>query len=212
MPGHTLYNSEHDTPYDSYAQFVSSLRSQFDSIIACIHVNDVRKGHWPIAFEDVGIPWVTGADSFDQNSLIRMSMLFKRFEFMTTNSLGSHIPYAAYFGSKVSICGPKAEVKESDMTEVLHYRENPHLLRYIFSASREYLEGTDSPFLVSPSEAVQRTEFGQVTLGVSAKKKPHEVAELLGWNSVGRAELMLRHTLSRGYGIPRRILRRLNIY
>jgi hypothetical protein len=209
MPGHTLYNNDHHTPYQAYAEYIASMRARFETVVTCLHANDVAKNRWAPAFEAVGIPWVRGADSFDRNSLLRVVSLMKQFEFVTSNALGSHIPYAAYFGAKTSLAGPRASVDAADMRNARLYKENPELLAFTLSATQEFLKRGESPFQVNPWDAVEQIEFGKSALGLDARRSPGEVARLLGWNLTGRAELAVRSSLAWAGGVPGRVWQRL---
>ena len=210
MPSHTLFNTNPNMPFDEYAQSISSYYSEFETIVACIHINDVRKGYWPAAFEKVNIPWVAGADSHDGNALVRVACLFSLFEFMTANALGSHIPYATYFGCKPSVAGPIAEHKTSDFHGVPWYDRNRKALHYGRISKEKYLKGPRNPdFFVEPTQAKIHLRFAEQALGVDCRKSPEEVANLLGWNKAGQAELRIRRTLRQSLNRSVSIIRRL---
>lgn len=211
MPTHSLYNTQHDWPYDAYARYISTLRSEFKTIVACIHLNDVRKGHWPEAFEKMDIPWVRGAGSDDGNAYKRMAVIFKSFEYMTTNATtGSHIVYASYFGCKVSVAGHKAKYLPSDFRGVPWYDRNQRAVRYNHMSMDRYLTGPRNPdFFLEPTKAEKNVEFAEKMLGLDCLRSPREVAGFLGWNLTGQIELRVRNTLKRGVSGSRRVGRKL---
>jgi hypothetical protein len=211
MPTHSLYNTQHDWPFDAYAKYINTFRSEFKTIVACIHMNDVRKGHWPEAFEKMDIPWVRGADSSDGNAYNRMAVIFKSFEYMTTNATtGSHILYASYFGCKVSVAGPKAKYLPDDFRGVPWYDRNQKAMRYNHISMEKYLKCRRDPdFFLEPTEAGKNVEFAKKMLGLDCRRSPREVADLLGWNLAGQIELRVRKTLKRGITLPGKVGRKL---
>ena len=58
-----------------------------------------------IRLNELKIPWITGAWLNDINALQRIRNLFSQFDYLITNSVGSHIPYAGYCGCKILMLG-----------------------------------------------------------------------------------------------------------
>ena len=182
MPPHSLGHTTHNWPFEEYAQVVSQLKTQFKRVAACIHPSCVENGLWFKQMEDHGIPWVMGANSSDKNALERMQIIFRSFEFMTTNAIGSHLAYAAYCGAKVSIYGPYADFEEEDYARDTFYQSNLDLLKYKIENYRKAAVFQRYPqFFVNPRDAVLQYEFAAQELGADCKREPEEVAKLLGW-------------------------------
>ena len=183
MPPHSLPYTNHTWNEESYAKQINALRDDFDLIVVCLHYSCVEKKLWIDVFEKYNIPWVTGADAQDKNSLIRMYRLFNSFEFMTTNVIGSHVVYAAYCGCKVSIFGDYAEYNSEDYKDDPFYNRFPFLLEHnIRSSSKESIENLFPYLFLHPKEAKIRIKWAEEELGKANKVTFDELVKLLGWN------------------------------
>ena len=182
MPAHTLPYTEQRWDQEAYVAGIAELKKSFSTIIACVHSACVSHGYWTSLFERHGIPWVLGADSYDKNALIRMHTLFNSFEFVTTNSLGSHVAYAAYAGAKVSLFGSYAAPAYEDFRNDPSYKKYPALLEVHVEGLQEKVVRFYYPELfVSPIKATVRQDWGAEMVGAANKRSPREIARLLGW-------------------------------
>jgi hypothetical protein len=183
MPAHTLpYNKQH-WDQNAYVAEIVKLKPYFSSIVACIHGACVEHGYWIHEFERHGIPWVQGADSYDKNALRRMNVMFKSFEYMTTNSLGSHVAYAAYSGAKVSVFGPYAAPEIDNFSNDPFYKKYPELLRtYVENLQEDILKCHYPDLFSTPMEAIERRAWGAEMVGAAYRKDPQKIAALLGWS------------------------------
>jgi len=183
MPGHSLYYTGHNWNQKRYVQQISNLKPHFNTIVACLHSSCFSKEHWISEFQEHGIPCIRGADSYDKNSLLRMKTAFKSFEYMTTNTVGSHIIYAAHAGCKVSIYGDYGIYRKEDFQNDPLYKSDPDLLDFAIEFSSERSIKTKYPMLFAvPMESSARVEWGQKMTGFKYKRSPHEIASLLGWS------------------------------
>ena len=183
MPGHTLPYTDHQLDEKRYVDQIAELKPHFSAIIACLHSSCIAKGYWVTEFERHGIPWISGADTYDKNALVRMNIIFKSFEYMTTNIIGSHIAYAAYSGSKPSIYGDYASPSEKDYQNDPFYKESPELLTfYVENSKQEVIEKQYPELFITPMTATERRDWGREVTGAKYKRTPYEIAELLGWS------------------------------
>jgi len=183
MPSHSLPYTEHEWDQESYVKQIVHLKPYFSSIVACVHSACVQKGYWISEFEKNDIPWITGAHVDDKNALQRMRIIFNSFEYMTTNSLGSHIAYASYCGCKVSLYGSYSSCSENDCINDPFYKDNPDLLKKsVVFWGEEWARQNFQEFFVVPMEAMERQQWGESALGVKYKKPAKEIADLLGWS------------------------------
>ena len=110
-----------------------------------------------------------------------MQRIFRSFEYVVTDSIGSHVAYAAYCGCKVVLRNAT-----SDFTsEAVLYDNRPDWLKdeekRPRKSTKEYLQEI-APFLfVSMAEATQQIDWAEKELGLENKKSSEEIAELLGW-------------------------------
>ena len=168
---------------EEYATKIEKLKGEFDEILVCLSASCVESGNWKDAFESRGIPWVLGASIYDRNALPRMRRLFSSFAYMTSNTMGSHLAYAAYCGSRVSICGWQDLYTEEILNDEPYYKKYPEVLRKVLDFMQEDILSERFPFLFvdTPLHAKQNVEWAQVELGEKYKKQPEEMADLLGW-------------------------------
>ena len=183
MPGHTLDYTDHSWNRQAYVNEISALKPYFDPIVACIHPSCVSKGYWVEEFQKSGIPWIYGADVNDKNALLRIQCIFKSFEFMTTNTIGSHLAYAAYSGCKPSIYGDYVSHKYDDFKHDPFYQNYPELVEYVVRNSKEEKIRGQYPHLFKhPTDALECSGWGAEMVGKKNKKTPEEISEFLGWN------------------------------
>lgn len=182
MPAHTLSYIDSSYHRQEYVDQIAEFRKYFTDIVFCLYVDDYRKGDWIPILNQYGFPYLEGADSYDANSLWRMSMLFQGFEYVTTNSMGSHVVYASYFGCKVSVYGRYHEYSERDFVRDPFYAGKKDLLACALESQRLCVVSRRYPqFFVPPPEAVVTEEWGRKHVGEKHRRKPEEVAQLLGW-------------------------------
>ena len=183
MPGHTLPYTDHQWDQKTYVDQIVKLKPYFNSIVACVHSSCFAKGYWTPYFEKNGIPCIKGADTYDKNALLRLNCIFKSFEYVTTNTIGSHIAYAAYSGCKVSIYGDYCSPNKNDYRNDPYYQKYPGLLEYWIDQSQESVIRQHYPqFFTLPMDAIDTKKWGEAVTGAAFIKKPSEVAELLGWS------------------------------
>lgn len=183
MPGHTLPYTDHQWDQKTYVDQIVKLKPYFTSIVACVHSSCFAKGYWVPHFEKYGIPCIKGADTYDKNALLRLNCIFKSFEYMTTNTIGSHVAYSAYSGCKVSIYGDYCAPNKNDYRNDPYYQKYPELLEYWIDQSQESVIKKRYPeFFTIPMEATERKDWGAKVVGAAYKKEPQEIAELLGWS------------------------------
>jgi FkbM family methyltransferase len=197
MPTHSLDCTTLNSEFERYAEIIRSIQSHFVEVLVCVHPSCWRNGYWVSAFRKRGVRVIKGAFLEDRNALDRMSRLFSSFEYVTTNGLGSHIAYAAYFGAKVSIFGPYVEYSAQEFANDPFYRENPRLLEpAIRASSEEVVRQHYSELFCHPLEARQRIEWGQLQVGSANKVTAEEMRYLFGWTVFGRCAYNVRNGMS----------------
>lgn len=193
-PPHSLPWTDHCWTQHEYRDFVLELRKTFTTVAACVSKSCFEKKLWLDIFRDSGIPVIVGADSSDANSLYRMQRIFRSFEYMTTGCLGSHIPYAAYCGCKVSISGPFFEFRSEDFAKDPFYRENPDVLEAEIYRSSKRFALENYPFLFSnPGQATELKNWADEQLGVRHKLNAKQFANILGWDINPSKQSTKRH-------------------
>jgi len=182
MPPHSLPQVDIRSPEKEYIDYISDFKTKFSKIVFCLHQSCVENNHWISNLEKANIPWVIGASADDKNSLFRMQTLFRSFEYMTTNNIGSHVLYASYCGCKVSIAGPETEMKREYFKNDEVYKKYPYLLDVNLSSMKNALK--QFPFLfVNPDQAINYKKWANEEIGVKYRKDEHELRKLFGWDS-----------------------------
>jgi hypothetical protein len=197
MPGHSLPYTNPQLKEHNYVRQMADLRPYFSTIVACLHSSCFAKGLWISQLEKYGIPYIIGADSYDKNSLSRMNHIFKSFEYMTTNRIGSHVAYAAYSGCKVSIFGEYFPLTIEEYANDPHYRQYPDLMHYLIEKSQKRdIEKEFPELFVVPWEAPVRKDWGDEVVGKKHKRSPAKIAKLLGWSLkdqiIGHVKISIR--------------------
>jgi FkbM family methyltransferase len=204
MPAHSADYTTLNSNFQEYADAIASIRSSFSDVLVCVHPSCWRNGYWVDAFRKRGFTVIKGAFIEDRNALDRMSRLFLSFEYVTTNILGSHVAYAAYFGAKVSIFGSYVEYTNQDLVNDPFIREKPYLLELVIRASSEQFVRQHYPELFChPLDATQRVEWGHFEVGSDNKVTPEEMRYLFRWTVSSRVTDKLRRKLRSG--APKRV-------
>ncbi|MBK2297087.1 hypothetical protein [Francisella philomiragia] len=166
MPPHSVPHTEHTFDESLYVNEILKIKDHFDFIAVCIHSSCYKKGLWIESFRRVGIPIITGANADDEFGLIRMNRIFKHFEYMTTNTIGSHVLYATYTGCKVSIYSTYQTYSKQDFINDPIYTRLPFLLDYNLEQSEYSNINNKFPFLFTqPQLATQNIEWAEKEAG-----------------------------------------------
>ncbi|MDC0156174.1 hypothetical protein OAK38_00265 [Verrucomicrobia bacterium] len=165
------------TPYSA-----NELRERFSTVVACIGGFCVQKNNYLDIYENAAIPWVTGAWLHDAFALQRMRNLFCQFEYVATNAMGSHVPYAGFSGCKVSYYGKGHNRPREDYLSTPIYEKYPHLIDIVDEEQKIEVLRERYPFLFSDIEnSNQIKEWSNEVLGSKNKIPEQQVAELIGW-------------------------------
>lgn len=185
MPAHSLDYTKHDWKFEEYAQSIAEIRHDFADVLVCVHPSCWKNGYWVDAFRKRGFDLVQGASLFDRNALRRVRRLLSSFEYVTTNSLGSHVAYAAYLGAKVSIFGPYAEYKAEDFETDPLYNQYPYLVEpTIEVCSENAVRRHYDDMFCHPAEARMCVEWGRRQVGDDNKVTPAELRSAFRWRKI----------------------------
>lgn len=179
MPAHsTHYVSVDSNKSNDYIDFIESISSPFDLINVCLHQECINREIWINEFKKINIQYIVGANAYDLNSLQRIKALMSQFEFVTSNIIGSHIPYAAAFGAKVSISGPYFKQSKDNFLNDPFFKKRPHLIEYYLD--QESIVRKHYPFLFkhNPKDAKQHIEWGLEMIGYHNKITPNVMIDL----------------------------------
>ena len=199
MPPHSLEGVDSGWHEDSYVKKICALRKYYDHILVCVTSHCAKNGLWVKSFERAGIPWIEGAQGDDVHALQRMAFLFRSFETVTANTRGSQIPYAAYFGCRVSLWGTWEGLgkKDSTLNQPI-YRRFPEIVGHARMINDHKYNMRAFPFLFKhPSEAGKFRDWGRDLLGAKFKKEPEDLRNIFGWHSYQRVWNSLTKALTK---------------
>ena len=185
MPTHSLASDVLMPPCERYVEEIAQIKSRFDLVAACVSAYCIARNLWVPQFAEYGIPVVRGAGIADTNALNRMRSLFESFEYVTTDSYGSHVFYALYFGAKVSIWGAATPVFRENLLKDGGWAAYPDTIDALLS--EETIRNGEvylGPLRVDPWKAVQNVELGRAMLGHDSKLTPDELRVAFGWTAL----------------------------
>jgi hypothetical protein len=186
MPTHSLASDVLEPSNEQYVREVVSIKNRFDLVAACVSAHCIARGQWVPQFVEHGIQVIRGAGIDDLNALKRMRALFDSFEYMTTDSYGSHVYYALYFGVKVSIWGTATPVLRENVLSDAAWTPYPEAVDKLLSEEtdrkgEEYL----GPLRVDPWIGVRDVEGSKPMVGHDSKLSPDEMRAAFGWTRLG---------------------------
>lgn len=183
MPNHSSKFSKLSVDQESYIREIAALKKDFSSVVVSLHGSCVERNSWVPTLERYNISWIVGASTNDKNALRRMHTIFKSFEYVTTNIIGSHILYASYLGCKVFFYGQFSKTRKIDYLREPYYKKNPEILdkRMLFARKENY-EKLFPWLFVHPSQAVCNQPWAANLIGEVNKREAPEIAMLLGWS------------------------------
>jgi predicted O-methyltransferase YrrM len=192
MPSHSLSGIDYQVEEAKFIDMIKHLFPTFELIVCCIHRNDFDKNYWISSMKQKGIETLIGADDHDANTYFRIASLFSQVEYVITDSFGSHVAYASYFGCKVSIIENEyvsPEIQLNNWNNLLDsasfYKNNPELVEiYLKKFEREKIYKICYPFFYKPiREAKTQIEWASFQLGLQHIKTPIELRSIFGWGS-----------------------------
>ena len=206
MPAHGTRDIliETTTEYNKFIKYASSQRQYFEDVVVCMHKEDINNGYnekWIVN----GFKVVQGASIDDANALIRMHSLFSQFETVLSDSIGSHIVYAAASGVKISMIKPigwKFNIKGNQFFNEDEGRLGPE---------KDTLLGTDTWYIdynflfCDPVDAKTHIEWGKKQIGLENKLSPKELKKVLGWTHPRREFELLVYNGKRVVNKVRRV-------
>lgn len=189
MPTHSLASDVMLPSCEEYVREIASIQNRFSVVAACVSAYCLSKGLWAPQFADHGIASVRGAGIADANALRRIRTLFDMFEYVTTDSYGSHVFYALYCGAKVSIWGTATPVFRENVMKDGGWGPYPDAVDKLFSPETERnAEVFLGPLRVDPWKAIPGEDLGASMIGAACRLSPAEMRRLFGWTPLIRAQ------------------------
>jgi hypothetical protein len=199
MPTHSLASDVLVPTTEQYVREIASIKNMFDLVATCVSAHCIAKGLWTAQFEEQGIQVIRGAGLDDVNALKRMRALFDTFEYVTTDSYGSHVFYALYFGAKVSIWGTATPMLRENVLSDGAWTPYPEAVDKLFSEETDRkAEVYLAPLRVDPWLGVQNVDVTNSMVGHDHKLSPDEMRAVFGWTPlsmlVGSAREIVRRS------------------
>lgn len=170
-----------------YLEYIKSITQHFSRVVFCLNSDSVSGARgWHKDLDNHGFDFVVGASIFDQNSIPRMRKIFDSFEYMTTNTKGSHLLCASFCGVKVSLAGPFYDPFLSRRDTIRRgVRMRGGILEgddaYEVTYEHDYLTRNYPWFFVEPQHATKQEEWAKKEIGFYNKVSFEELARLFGW-------------------------------
>ncbi len=196
MPTHSLRSDVSSPSTEQYVREVASIKHKFNFVAACVSASCITKGLWVSQFAEQGIPVMRGAGIDDCNSLKRMRALFDRFEYMTTDSYGSHVYYASYFGAKVSIWGTATPMLRENLLADGPLSRYPEAVDQLLSEETACkAEAYLGRLRLDPWSGVEETDTCRWMLGHENNLTPDEMRAAFGWTPLSNTFDLARETV-----------------
>lgn len=211
MPKHGLsaWEWEDESVLREYADFVSDIAREFDSVTVALHAACYAHGNWGAAFRERGFDVVMGADPDDASSLYRTRDMMERHEVVTSNSWGSHIAYALAFGCRVSIDGPEPSGTPESVERDLGGGGRRDLGVMRDNATAAARATTLERFHVPANSAVGDIEYGRWLIGWGNRRDPEELRSLFRWRVLDEVAHFPRRAWSAGWRRAARMVNRM---
>ncbi len=167
---------------DEFINNIKNLKKDFENIFFCIDQVSIKNKMWIEKLKKNKFNFIVGADSRDSNSLLRMKIIFKHFEYVHSPTIGSAIVYAAYDGCKVSLSENYLEYSLAEYKNHPLYETNKEFVEYeIYSRSKDYIKKKFSFLFKDPLKSEYLNEWAENELGLKFRYNISEIPKLLGW-------------------------------
>ena len=139
MPGHTLSHVGGNTAPDIFFQNSYRIAKEKGAteIATCLHRESINDDLLK-SLEPMNIKVIKGAKHDRSISLLEQSLMYRKYEYMITNSIGSHVLYALHSGCKVKIIDTFIFTFDELMKHPW-YRENQDIARSNIENARNML-------------------------------------------------------------------------
>lgn len=200
--------------HEKFAKRLLGLKGEFSEVSVLLNGMDFDT---PVraCYEHHGLTVVRGALESDSSSLKRVVAQFCASEAVTSNHLGSAIPYAAQCGAKVSVIEGCFEVDQNYLWSNVLYRNCLPAARVVMTWESDWRAVSELAFLqLDPTESLPAVEWSSRELGLEHRLSPSAVTEVFENGEQSRSvqlALFARHLGILGNAVPvvaRTLLRR----
>ena len=193
VPNHTLPDSHERIDEEKFCEKICKYLDKFEKVSFLLHKTCIEMDLWTKTLEKHGFSYEIGAGHFDETSYFRLCEIFSRYEWILSDYLSSHVPFASYFGAKVCLIDDYHETKIEDIKSLSFCKgAGVAVLQLSLNLrSREYVK-KNYQFLFNNCESNYNfKEWADHELGVDNKKSPEEIQKIFGWSRFGQIKLRL---------------------
>lgn len=207
-PKSQIYQSSRQS-FSTFIHYVNDTKSLRDSSVICIFADDITKESVRNLLASQSIPFLIGASPFDSFGLLRILNIFKAFKSVVTNTMGTHIPFAAKLGLPVTILESIYDERSADF---LLQTWPKNLKPFPPSAYFEYLEYVHSlSYLLSQLNFLLSNRFwtgahvswGQAEILNGTIPLGKKLSNVLGWDLRSRTSAHILSALGRVSSLSR---------
>lgn len=185
MPPHSTKTTRENYNEQQYFDSLRDELKKYSHVLFCVHPHDIESNSWVRNIKKLGYQYVSGATVEDLNALHRIRYLFDTFECVTSPNLGSHLPYAAYCGCRVSIYGARPKSNINNYINDQWSKQNWEAVIYSFEWCESDKPHKTYPFLFcEPSKSLFQTEWAKKILGETFKLPMRKIKRVFGWSRV----------------------------
>ena len=121
----------------------------------------------------------------DKKAYEHIQKIFLSVETVTSPCLGSHIPYGAFCGCRISVTGSRFYFSEKIYENDPWSKQNPEVVKSWVNWENSDQPKETYPFLFCPiNEAKIHKQWAETVLGLKEKKSPEKLKKIMGWNKV----------------------------
>ena len=184
MPPHSSDADRLKSSQDEYLDYIGTIKDAFDLVAVCVFYSDFTPA-LEANLRGRGLHYLLGARPDDANGLQRMRAIFDAFEYVTTNTMGSHVAYAMHSGCKTSIAGPAYRYTAEDFQSLADAENAEYLERLLHYYSRQFIQAR-FPSLVtsSPAQAIDMTGLGSDAIGSGHLLDRESILDALSWRTL----------------------------
>ena len=167
MPSHSTQKDNTEYDVDEFIQYINSVKKDFDTVMVCVHYEDLKRGIWKL-YKEKGFYVVSAGNVLSPYFLSRTKYIFHLSDAFISNTVTTGMAYAMYMNCPIKLIHQKVNYN-------LTGRDNFSELELENLVDRAYELFIDSEFIISE----EQKEFGNYVFGLENVKSKGEMNVLL---------------------------------
>ena len=186
---------------EKYLAFIADISQNFKNVEISIPPDEINNPIWQFIRGKFKLNFIEGISPYDQNAYFRTINLFSKFEYITSDCLGSHVLYAQLMKKKFSICEPPNEIKRYYKKLTVPFNCPVSAKKVVedmeYSFSKEYLEKKFN-FLIreTPLNGDYDYKWAYKTIGEEKNISKEKVRNILNLYPLGQVNYYFKKILS----------------